>query len=81
MLTMRELQGAIIVSSLFQALLGYSGLMSVLLRYSYNIWLQMYYKLRYYFNYHFQNVSRGVWHAISDLPSHVIAALSHCTES
>ncbi|CAK9205934.1 unnamed protein product [Sphagnum jensenii] len=32
MLTMRELQGAIIVSSLFQALLGYSGLMSVLLR-------------------------------------------------
>jgi hypothetical protein len=31
--TMRELQGAIIISSLFQALLGYSGLFSILLRY------------------------------------------------
>jgi hypothetical protein len=30
---MRELQGAIIISSLFQALLGYSGLFSILLRY------------------------------------------------
>ncbi|CAM6073178.1 unnamed protein product [Sphagnum tenellum] len=30
--TMRELQGAIIISSLFQALLGYSGLFSILLR-------------------------------------------------
>lgn len=30
--TMRELQGAIIISSAFQVLLGYSGLMSILLR-------------------------------------------------
>jgi nucleobase transporter 1/2 len=30
---MRELQGAIIVASTFQAFLGYSGLMSILLRY------------------------------------------------
>lgn len=30
---MKELQGAIIIASAFQAILGYSGLMSILLRY------------------------------------------------
>lgn len=30
---MREIQGAIIVGSIFQSVLGYSGLMSLLLRY------------------------------------------------
>lgn len=32
-LTMRELQGAIIIGSAFQTFLGYSGAMSILLRY------------------------------------------------
>lgn len=32
---MKELQGAIIIASAFQAILGYSGLMSVLLRYDF----------------------------------------------
>lgn len=31
---MRELQGAILVSSVFQIILGYSGLMSLFLRYT-----------------------------------------------
>ena len=32
---MKELQGAVIIASAFQAILGYSGLMSVLLRYGF----------------------------------------------
>lgn len=32
---MRELQGAIIIGSAFQALLGYTGLMSLLVRYDF----------------------------------------------
>lgn len=31
--TMRELQGAILVGSVFQIILGYTGLMSLFLRY------------------------------------------------
>lgn len=34
---MKELQGAIIIGSVFQAFLGYSGLMSLLLRYAFSI--------------------------------------------
>ena len=34
---MKELQGAIIIASAFQALLGYSGLMSLFLRYDWHL--------------------------------------------
>lgn len=34
---MKELQGAIIIGSAFQALLGYTGLMSLLVRYDFGI--------------------------------------------
>lgn len=34
---MKELQGAIIIGSAFQAILGYSGLMSVLVRYDFGM--------------------------------------------
>jgi len=34
---MKELQGAIIIGSAFQALLGYTGLMSLLVRYGFGI--------------------------------------------
>lgn len=34
---MKELQGAIIIGSAFQAILGYSGLMSIFLRYDSSI--------------------------------------------
>lgn len=34
---MKELQGAIIIGSAFQAILGYSGLMSLILRYDLTI--------------------------------------------
>ena len=38
---MKELQGAIIISSAFQAILGYSGLMSVLLRYDFGMFIAL----------------------------------------
>lgn len=36
---MKELQGAVIIGSAFQALLGYTGLMSLFLRYEFSILL------------------------------------------
>ena len=36
---MKELQGAIIIASAFQAILGYSGLMSVLVRYDSGVFI------------------------------------------
>jgi len=38
---MKELQGAIIIGSAFQAILGYSGLMSVLLRYDSSVFIAL----------------------------------------
>jgi hypothetical protein len=43
---MRELQGAIIIGSAFQTLLGYTGLMSLLVRYDFgNFFLPVYWPL------------------------------------
>lgn len=36
---MKELQGAVIIGSAFQAILGYSGLMSVLVRYDFGMFI------------------------------------------
>lgn len=44
---MKELQGAIIVGSTFQAILGYTGLMSLFLRYDFGILLSRMYDCFY----------------------------------
>lgn len=38
---MKELQGAVIIGSAFQAILGYSGLMSVLVRYDFGMFIAL----------------------------------------
>lgn len=45
---MKELQGAIIIASAFQALLGYSGLMSVLSRFDSIIFMLFIFQIHYY---------------------------------
>jgi hypothetical protein len=65
---MRELQGAIIISSLFQALLGYSGLFSILLRYLVISCLSLCTSVRAALGF-VENMNFS-WEYLSDLPSH-----------